>query len=750
MAGEDALIFTQIEVDTETAKRQLRDFEKAAEQTAQKADASAKQIEASFKQSTKPMSASEREAFLKPFADVQAEIQGKIRGVATELEAAYGAGAPAAEGLAAGIGSIALAATGAVAGIGLLAFGLNEFADAADPVTSLRRGFETLTARIGENADVMLGKAKIATQGLVSNMELMRLTNEAIILQLPVSSAKMAELADVSTRLGRAMGVEPTKALESIILGIGRESNRLLDNIGILVDVKAAHEAYATQLGKNAEDLTEVEKRTAFFNATLEAGKARVQELGGESRTFSEYWKTATTTIGDTKNAALDFANVGLGGAITSTLQANSAVQTLIVTLGALSTGFVDAATEARLLAEAEGRLGSNFKTTEEEGLKLAAGYMTMYENLGKLGISVGEQYGKIQTMRGAVRELRDMLQATDDVTLQKLIKIQIQSLEDAIDKALGKAKEFKGFLRSIDSALPFPKTNPEDQPFGGKNPFGKPTGMPEAGRDPFGFDKPSEISGLSPMLNPGGVPLSAILTEALGPLQQMRDELLWIGQNASDAGLSFGEMAVNIQLSAVAFDMIQAGSQAFARVLVQSALTGKGSAKELRKALGDAIAGVATEQFARAAVMLAMGAAASTVWGAAVLGPPAPYFKAAGAHAIAGGISLAAAKVLGANGGAAPGGGGGAAGGAGTSEQPRVDYTNAVRTPGGVGDATGTRPVISEVQRIATPPPQQQTVIYQTYHVGFIDTGGFEAFISRPENRRAASEAISTERSGR
>ena len=56
----------------------------------------------------------------------------------------------------------------------------------------------------------------------------------------------------------------------------------MLDNIGIIVRVGEAAEAYAGVLGKTADQLTDAERKQAFLNATMEAARTKLGGVGEE------------------------------------------------------------------------------------------------------------------------------------------------------------------------------------------------------------------------------------------------------------------------------------------------------------------------------------------------------------------------------------------------------------------------------------------------------------------------------------
>lgn len=184
----------------------------------------------------------------------------------------------------AGMGRAALAAgaalftaQGVIAGIRALE-GLSDRAARVDKVAA---AFDGLTKKAKFTGDTLL-QMQAATRGAVTDFELMRQTNNALLLGVGKSSGQMAEMAEIARRLGAAMGIDTAQALESLVIGIGRQSRLWLDNLGIIVDVDSAYRKYADSLGKGVDQLTDYEKKLAFSNETMKSARDLVSGLGDD------------------------------------------------------------------------------------------------------------------------------------------------------------------------------------------------------------------------------------------------------------------------------------------------------------------------------------------------------------------------------------------------------------------------------------------------------------------------------------
>lgn len=172
-------------------------------------------------------------------------------------------------------------AAAAVVGYGLA---LTKLADRGGQVIAVAQAF----TRVVGDQEAALIKLRKATQGLISDYDLMAGFNRAVTLGAAKTVDEFAELADVAINLGRALGVDAGHALESLTIGIGRQSRLVLDNIGLIVKVEEANERYADSLGKTVDELTQVEQKEAFRTAAMEAARKKLEELGRTQETNAQ------------------------------------------------------------------------------------------------------------------------------------------------------------------------------------------------------------------------------------------------------------------------------------------------------------------------------------------------------------------------------------------------------------------------------------------------------------------------------
>jgi hypothetical protein len=272
-------------------------------------------------------------------SSLMAGLRGQVRGLNIG-GAAIGAGIGGAVG-----GFIGTAGVGLIQNI---TSGISEAITKGPQLGVVSQSFDRLTRSVGESSDAMISALRPATRGLVADLDLMLATNKAVLLGLPVTRQEMATLARTAVTLGRAMGLDATTALDSLITGLGRSSPLLLDNLGLVVKEAEAHEKYAASLGKTANELTEAEKKQAFYTAAMEAARAKTAELGETTNTAADNWKRLTTSLGNAATAASAAANESV---------------VLTRATGALASMAELAAENLNLIAEAKERLEKRGKS---------------------------------------------------------------------------------------------------------------------------------------------------------------------------------------------------------------------------------------------------------------------------------------------------------------------------------------------------------------------------------------------------
>lgn len=170
-----------------------------------------------------------------------------------------------------GVGKFAL---GAVAAVGAAAVGIGaaitKLAIDAAPLQGVQAAFEGLANSADIGADEMLSALERGSAGMISQRELMTSFNKAAQL---VSVDFASVLPDAMGALGKvaaATGEDMGFLLDSLVVGVGRLSPMILDNLGIQVSLTEANQAYAESIGVAVGDLTKEQQQIALTNQVLE------------------------------------------------------------------------------------------------------------------------------------------------------------------------------------------------------------------------------------------------------------------------------------------------------------------------------------------------------------------------------------------------------------------------------------------------------------------------------------------------
>lgn len=133
------------------------------------------------------------------------------------------------------------------------------------------RATQQFNVALGDLADTMLFDLRKASDGMVSNFELINNANKA--LALGINKNQLVPLMEAAAARSKVFGRTVTEAFNDITIGIGRQSRLILDNLGIILDLDKTYTDYAFTLGKTSEALSDSEKKQAIVNAIIEDTK---------------------------------------------------------------------------------------------------------------------------------------------------------------------------------------------------------------------------------------------------------------------------------------------------------------------------------------------------------------------------------------------------------------------------------------------------------------------------------------------
>lgn len=224
--------------------------------------------------------------------DVAADVDlGGMIGQFGSLEGAIGA-----------VGKAVPILGGALAGLGLAAGAMTWGRQAAE-LQALERSFNRLAASVGASGATMLASMRKVSSGMIGDSDLMLAANTAMALGVADNVQEVTSLLEVAIAKGAEFGIAPTQAFGDLINGLGRMSPEILNNIGIVVNAEQAYAAYAAEIGKTIEKLSEAERMQALVNAVFAANPqaaAQAAAAGNEAAAAFARWDVATRQFSET------------------------------------------------------------------------------------------------------------------------------------------------------------------------------------------------------------------------------------------------------------------------------------------------------------------------------------------------------------------------------------------------------------------------------------------------------------------
>ncbi|MBN1869398.1 MAG: hypothetical protein JW847_02325 [Candidatus Omnitrophica bacterium] len=238
-------------------------------------------------------------------------------------------------------------------------------------VEQQKQAFENLASSLGMSSEKIIKDLRRMSGETLSTAQVMEKASQAMILG--IDPTKLAKMMEISRASARAFGKDVGFMFESIAIGVGRQSKLILDNLGIIVSAGDAYEKYAKTLGKSTKELTEMERKQAFLNATLEAGERILRQIDTSTMTNLEkmqrlkaQWEDFAVKIGQALWHVLGFIqgfmNHIISGFFTLLEVASTVFQKMLVPL----VKFYE------ILGKLPGHLGETYRQAAESVKKLS------------------------------------------------------------------------------------------------------------------------------------------------------------------------------------------------------------------------------------------------------------------------------------------------------------------------------------------------------------------------------------------
>lgn len=250
----------------------------------------------------------------------------------------------------------------------------------ANQLNQIKRAFSSMADKAGVDSDAIVDALREMSGATISELDLIRSASKASLLGLPLDD--LEELMAIARSAATATGQDVKQMFDDIVTGVGRASPLILDNLGIVVKVGEANDKYAETLGKTAEELSASERKQAMLNATLEAGRKIMVDVGavGQEITDAEQWQRLTSAMDDLKGS--------MGAMLSEAF--NPAVASAATFVRHLADSVKESNRLKDIWKEAEGNAREQLKHLKEQQ-ELTSQFVGSWLQLTKLGVELNE-----------------------------------------------------------------------------------------------------------------------------------------------------------------------------------------------------------------------------------------------------------------------------------------------------------------------------------------------------------------------
>ncbi len=184
-----------------------------------------------------------------------------------------------------GLGGLVRVYATFAANIFALTAAFSALSKAAD-TSNMVRGLDQLGAASGRNLSTLAKGLVDVSDGAISLREAMTAVAQGTAGGL--DGGQLMRLTEVAKKASQALGRNLPDALTRLTSGITKIEPELLDELGIIVKVDMANQAYARSLGKTANSLTDLEKRQAFATEAISQGEKKFKDIEMASNPYAK------------------------------------------------------------------------------------------------------------------------------------------------------------------------------------------------------------------------------------------------------------------------------------------------------------------------------------------------------------------------------------------------------------------------------------------------------------------------------
>jgi hypothetical protein len=158
----------------------------------------------------------------------------------------------------------------ATTAVGGLTAALGKITIDAAPVEGLSNAFDGLAASADQGSDELLDALQRGSAGMIAQRDLMMSFNKAASLVSTDFAVQLPEAMEYLGKVSASTGQDLDFLLDSLVMGVGRISPMILDNLSIQVSQAEATERAAQMFAVEAEALSKTQQQAGMMNVVME------------------------------------------------------------------------------------------------------------------------------------------------------------------------------------------------------------------------------------------------------------------------------------------------------------------------------------------------------------------------------------------------------------------------------------------------------------------------------------------------
>lgn len=178
----------------------------------------------------------------------------------------------------------------------------------AEELQRVNKQFEILSKTAGVGPEKLKAGLEEAAKGLADTGSLLKIANEAL-LKVGSSSERLPELMSIATKATEVYGGTAKDNFKLLTDALSEGNVGLLKRYGLTIDIQKAQRDYAAAQGVTIDQLSELGKKQALFNAAIDVGNIAYKDIEVNTDTAintMEQLKTVLSDLAETFTLAFD------------------------------------------------------------------------------------------------------------------------------------------------------------------------------------------------------------------------------------------------------------------------------------------------------------------------------------------------------------------------------------------------------------------------------------------------------------